>query len=184
MELLHCMLCRVLAALSLVDVLYLCGLGVCHEAVMAWLKSKRLAIDRLLSLEAKQQAPKARSPEAALQRWVPSCLFICCPSLPWAVMATWTITGNCHGSAHSSSLLVSQQDFLLLQSASCSSLKQPESLLSPCHAVFASLPPFFSSTMSLPCLLQALRSKQTSDSRGWGNPAAARSNWDTHWAGV
>ncbi|XP_031456171.1 serine hydrolase-like protein 2 isoform X3 [Phasianus colchicus] len=34
----------------------------------AWLKSKRLAIDRLLSLEAKQQAPKARSPEAALQR--------------------------------------------------------------------------------------------------------------------
>lgn len=33
MELLHCMLCRVLAALSLVDVLYLCGLGVCHEAV-------------------------------------------------------------------------------------------------------------------------------------------------------
>ncbi|XP_072779448.1 serine hydrolase-like protein 2 isoform X3 [Taeniopygia guttata] len=34
----------------------------------AWLKSKRRVIDRLLSLEAKQQTPKARSPEAALQR--------------------------------------------------------------------------------------------------------------------
>ncbi|XP_064901659.1 serine hydrolase-like protein 2 isoform X2 [Columba livia] len=34
----------------------------------AWLKSKRIMIDRLLSLEAKQQTPKARSPEAALQR--------------------------------------------------------------------------------------------------------------------
>ncbi|XP_051493164.1 serine hydrolase-like protein 2 isoform X3 [Apus apus] len=34
----------------------------------AWLKSKRMVIDRLLSLEAKQQTPKARSPEAALQR--------------------------------------------------------------------------------------------------------------------
>lgn len=37
----------------------------------AWLESKRRVIDRLLSLEAKQQTPKARSPEAALQRWVP-----------------------------------------------------------------------------------------------------------------
>ncbi|XP_071408011.1 serine hydrolase-like protein 2 isoform X3 [Pithys albifrons albifrons] len=34
----------------------------------AWLKSKRRVIDRLLNLEAKQQPPKARSPEAALQR--------------------------------------------------------------------------------------------------------------------
>ncbi|XP_039917554.1 serine hydrolase-like protein 2 isoform X3 [Hirundo rustica] len=34
----------------------------------AWLKSKRRVIDRLLSLEAKQQTPKARSPKAALQR--------------------------------------------------------------------------------------------------------------------
>ncbi|XP_064309216.1 serine hydrolase-like protein 2 isoform X3 [Phalacrocorax carbo] len=34
----------------------------------AWLKSKRMVIDRLLSLEAKQQTPKARSPKAALQR--------------------------------------------------------------------------------------------------------------------
>ncbi|XP_032862996.1 serine hydrolase-like protein 2 isoform X2 [Tyto alba] len=34
----------------------------------AWRKSKRMVIDRLLSLEAKQQTPKARSPEAALQR--------------------------------------------------------------------------------------------------------------------
>ncbi|NXV96766.1 SERHL protein, partial [Calonectris borealis] len=34
----------------------------------AWLKSKWMVIDRLLSLEAKQRTPKARSPEAALQR--------------------------------------------------------------------------------------------------------------------
>ncbi|KAL9853425.1 serine hydrolase-like protein 2 isoform 2-T2 [Geothlypis trichas] len=34
----------------------------------AWLKSKRRVIDKLLSLEAKQQTPKAWSPEAALQR--------------------------------------------------------------------------------------------------------------------
>ncbi|NXY90919.1 SEHL2 protein, partial [Alcedo cyanopectus] len=33
-----------------------------------WLKSKRQVIDRLLSLEAKQRAPKVWSPEAALQR--------------------------------------------------------------------------------------------------------------------
>ncbi|NXS68249.1 SERHL protein, partial [Pandion haliaetus] len=38
------------------------------EDTEAWLKSKRMVIDRLLSLEAKQQTPKARSPEAALQR--------------------------------------------------------------------------------------------------------------------
>ncbi|NXK55045.1 SEHL2 protein, partial [Chauna torquata] len=38
------------------------------EDTEAWLKSKRMVIDRLLSLEARQQAPKARSPEAALQR--------------------------------------------------------------------------------------------------------------------
>uniref|UniRef100_A0A8V0YBB4 Serine hydrolase-like (pseudo n=1 Tax=Gallus gallus TaxID=9031 RepID=A0A8V0YBB4_CHICK len=44
------------------------GFLLAPEDTEAWLKSKRLAIDRLLSLEAKQQAPKARSPEAALQR--------------------------------------------------------------------------------------------------------------------
>uniref|UniRef100_A0A8C2TD62 Serine hydrolase like 2 n=1 Tax=Coturnix japonica TaxID=93934 RepID=A0A8C2TD62_COTJA len=33
--------------------------------------------------------------------------------------------------------------------ASCSSLKQLESLLSPCHAIFASLPPFFSAAQCL-----------------------------------
>ncbi|NXL63431.1 SEHL2 protein, partial [Chordeiles acutipennis] len=38
------------------------------EDTEAWLKAKRMAIDTLLSLEAKQQAPKARSREAALQR--------------------------------------------------------------------------------------------------------------------
>ncbi|NWW95888.1 SEHL2 protein, partial [Rhynochetos jubatus] len=38
------------------------------EEIEAWLKSKRMAIDRLLSLEAKQQTPKAHSPTAALQR--------------------------------------------------------------------------------------------------------------------
>ncbi|NWI71884.1 SERHL protein, partial [Todus mexicanus] len=44
------------------------GFLLAPEDTEAWLKSKRLAIDRLLSLEATQQAPKARSPEAALQR--------------------------------------------------------------------------------------------------------------------
>ncbi|XP_021236831.1 serine hydrolase-like protein 2 [Numida meleagris] len=44
------------------------GFLLAPEDTEAWLKSKRLAIDRLLSLEGKQQAPKARSPEAALQR--------------------------------------------------------------------------------------------------------------------
>ncbi|NXG75623.1 SEHL2 protein, partial [Baryphthengus martii] len=44
------------------------GFLLAPEDTEAWLKSKRLVIDRLLSLEAKQQAPKARSPEAALQR--------------------------------------------------------------------------------------------------------------------
>ncbi|XP_061869656.1 serine hydrolase-like protein 2 [Colius striatus] len=38
------------------------------EDTEAWLKSKRVVIDRLLSLEAKQQTPKARSPQEALQR--------------------------------------------------------------------------------------------------------------------
>ncbi|KAM9276135.1 serine hydrolase-like protein 2 isoform 6-T6 [Cariama cristata] len=38
------------------------------EDTEEWLKSERMVIDRLLSLEAKQQTPKARSPEAALQR--------------------------------------------------------------------------------------------------------------------
>uniref|UniRef100_A0A672TRR2 AB hydrolase-1 domain-containing protein n=1 Tax=Strigops habroptila TaxID=2489341 RepID=A0A672TRR2_STRHB len=44
--------------------------------------------------------------------------------------------------------------------ASCSFPKQPECLLSPCHAIFASLPPFSSSTISLhvsPRLLEANR---------------------------
>lgn len=54
----------------------------------------------------------------------------------------------------SASLLASAASFLLFS----------ESSLSPCHAIFASLPPFFSSAISLPCLLQAVRSKQTSDS--------------------
>ncbi|NXV18942.1 SEHL2 protein, partial [Cepphus grylle] len=44
------------------------GFLLAPEDTEAWLKSKRLVIDRLLSLEAKQQTPKARSPEAALQR--------------------------------------------------------------------------------------------------------------------
>ncbi|NXW82527.1 SEHL2 protein, partial [Alopecoenas beccarii] len=44
------------------------GFLLASEDTEAWLKSKRIVIDRLLSLEAKQQTPKARSPEAALQR--------------------------------------------------------------------------------------------------------------------
>nr|XP_021150721.1 serine hydrolase-like protein 2 isoform X3 [Columba livia] len=44
------------------------GFLLAPEDTEAWLKSKRIMIDRLLSLEAKQQTPKARSPEAALQR--------------------------------------------------------------------------------------------------------------------
>ncbi|NXC71165.1 SEHL2 protein, partial [Anhinga anhinga] len=44
------------------------GFLLAPEDTEAWLKSKRMAIDRLLSLEAKQQTPRARSPEAALQR--------------------------------------------------------------------------------------------------------------------
>ncbi|KFO06381.1 Serine hydrolase-like 2, partial [Balearica regulorum gibbericeps] len=44
------------------------GFLLAPEDTEAWLKSKRMVIDRLLSLEAKQQTPKARSPEAALQR--------------------------------------------------------------------------------------------------------------------
>ncbi|KAF1398184.1 Serine hydrolase-like protein 2, partial [Spheniscus magellanicus] len=44
------------------------GFLLAPEDTEAWLKSERMAIDTLLSLEAKQQIPKARSPEAALQR--------------------------------------------------------------------------------------------------------------------
>ncbi|NXO73643.1 SEHL2 protein, partial [Phainopepla nitens] len=44
------------------------GFLLAPEDTEAWLKSKRRVIDRLLSLEAKQPTPKARSPEAALQR--------------------------------------------------------------------------------------------------------------------
>ncbi|XP_035759160.1 serine hydrolase-like protein 2 isoform X3 [Egretta garzetta] len=44
------------------------GFLLAPEDTEAWLKSKRMVIDTLLSLEAKQQTPKARSPEAALQR--------------------------------------------------------------------------------------------------------------------
>ncbi|XP_074934809.1 serine hydrolase-like protein 2 isoform X2 [Phalacrocorax aristotelis] len=44
------------------------GFLLAPEDTDAWLKSKRMVIDRLLSLEAKQQTPKARSPKAALQR--------------------------------------------------------------------------------------------------------------------
>ncbi|XP_009868095.1 PREDICTED: serine hydrolase-like protein 2 [Apaloderma vittatum] len=44
------------------------GFLLAPEDTEAWLKSKRMVIDRLLSLEAKQQTPRARSPEAALQR--------------------------------------------------------------------------------------------------------------------
>lgn len=46
-----------------------------------WLKSKRKVIDRLLNLEANQRTPKARSPEAALQRWVPICPLHLLPAL-------------------------------------------------------------------------------------------------------
>ncbi|NWR53989.1 SEHL2 protein, partial [Bucorvus abyssinicus] len=44
------------------------GILLASEDTEEWLKSKRMVIDRLLSLEANQQTPKARSPEAALQR--------------------------------------------------------------------------------------------------------------------
>ncbi|KAL9853424.1 serine hydrolase-like protein 2 isoform 1-T1 [Geothlypis trichas] len=44
------------------------GFLLAPEDTEAWLKSKRRVIDKLLSLEAKQQTPKAWSPEAALQR--------------------------------------------------------------------------------------------------------------------
>ncbi|NWY43160.1 SEHL2 protein, partial [Sylvia atricapilla] len=44
------------------------GFLLAPEDTEAWLKSKRKVIDRLLSLEAKPPTPKARSPEAALQR--------------------------------------------------------------------------------------------------------------------
>ncbi|XP_068796486.1 serine hydrolase-like protein 2 [Struthio camelus] len=44
------------------------GFLLAPEETEEWLKSKRMVIDRLLSLEAKQQPPKAHSPEAALQR--------------------------------------------------------------------------------------------------------------------
>ncbi|XP_067167057.1 serine hydrolase-like protein 2 isoform X3 [Apteryx mantelli] len=44
------------------------GFLLAPEETEEWLKSKRMVIDRLLSLEAKQRPPKARSPEAALQR--------------------------------------------------------------------------------------------------------------------
>lgn len=44
------------------------GFLLAPEDAEAWLKSKRMVIDRLLSLEARQLAPKAHSPEAALQR--------------------------------------------------------------------------------------------------------------------
>ncbi|NXA39480.1 SEHL2 protein, partial [Eudromia elegans] len=44
------------------------GFLLAPEDVEKWLTSKRMMIDNLLSLEAKQQPPKARSPEAALQR--------------------------------------------------------------------------------------------------------------------
>ncbi|NWQ66910.1 SEHL2 protein, partial [Neopipo cinnamomea] len=44
------------------------GFLLAPEDTEAWLKSKRRVIDRLMSLEAKEQTPKARSPEAALQR--------------------------------------------------------------------------------------------------------------------
>ncbi|KAM9205255.1 serine hydrolase-like protein 2 [Mergus octosetaceus] len=44
------------------------GFLLAPEDTEVWLKSKRMVIDRLLSLEARQQAPKAHSPEAALQR--------------------------------------------------------------------------------------------------------------------
>ncbi|XP_074757497.1 serine hydrolase-like protein 2 [Athene noctua] len=44
------------------------GFLLAPEDTEAWRKSKRMVIDRLLNLEAKQQTPKARSPKAALQR--------------------------------------------------------------------------------------------------------------------
>ncbi|NXX42206.1 SEHL2 protein, partial [Tricholaema leucomelas] len=44
------------------------GFLLAPEDTEAWLESKRAVIDRLLSLEAKKQTPKARSPEAALER--------------------------------------------------------------------------------------------------------------------
>ncbi|XP_064011176.1 serine hydrolase-like protein 2 isoform X1 [Pogoniulus pusillus] len=44
------------------------GFLLAPEDTEAWLESRRAVIDRLLSLEAKKQAPKARSPEAALER--------------------------------------------------------------------------------------------------------------------
>ncbi|XP_054023933.1 serine hydrolase-like protein 2 isoform X1 [Dryobates pubescens] len=44
------------------------GFLLAPEDTEAWLESKRVVIDRLLSLEAKQQTPRARSPEAALER--------------------------------------------------------------------------------------------------------------------
>ncbi|XP_058717990.1 serine hydrolase-like protein isoform X1 [Poecile atricapillus] len=44
------------------------GFLLAPEDTEEWLKSKRKVIDGLLSLEAKPQTPKARSPEAALQR--------------------------------------------------------------------------------------------------------------------
>ncbi|KFO82989.1 Serine hydrolase-like 2, partial [Buceros rhinoceros silvestris] len=44
------------------------GIHLTSEDTEEWLKSKRKVIDRLLNLEANQRTPKARSPEAALQR--------------------------------------------------------------------------------------------------------------------
>ncbi|NXL31572.1 SEHL2 protein, partial [Glaucidium brasilianum] len=44
------------------------GFLLAPEDTEEWQKSKRMVIDRLLNLEAKQQTPKARSPKAALQR--------------------------------------------------------------------------------------------------------------------
>ncbi|NXS53493.1 SEHL2 protein, partial [Brachypteracias leptosomus] len=44
------------------------GFLLAPEDMEEWLKSKRLVIDTLLNLEAKQQTPRVRSPEAALQR--------------------------------------------------------------------------------------------------------------------
>ncbi|NWY05249.1 SEHL2 protein, partial [Nothoprocta ornata] len=44
------------------------GFLLAPEDIEEWLNSKRMMIDNLLSLEVKQQPPKARSPEAALQR--------------------------------------------------------------------------------------------------------------------
>ncbi|NXD16973.1 SEHL2 protein, partial [Nothocercus nigrocapillus] len=44
------------------------GFLLAPEDIEEWLSSKRMMIDNLLSLEVKQQPPKVRSPEAALQR--------------------------------------------------------------------------------------------------------------------